>query len=150
MIDLRMYKPSGNFEDGQHNIEIMESVLPEDSVARSIEVIAGKVVKYMLTEKGSDAFDPEYGGTSMHYLQLSPQYLPQFKHEVLLDVQNCERYIKETEEYNNVTGERLHSIKLLRVSYEPQLLPGRVDVWLEIFTTLGKHACVAITSRTNS
>lgn len=149
MLDMRLYKPTGNYEDVQQYIEQMERVIPDDPTARSIEVIAGKVVKYMLTEKGSDAFDSSYGGTSMHYQQLSPEYLPQFKREVAVDVQNCERYIKEKEESNSVTGERLHSIKLLRVEYNPYITPGRVDVYLEVFTTYGKHACVAITTRTN-
>ena len=150
MLDMRLYKPSDNFEDAQKYIEEMDRVIPDDPTARSIEVIAGKVVKYLLTEKGSDAFDFNYGGTSMHYRQIAPEFLPQFRREVAIDVENCERYIKDKEVSNGVEGERLHSIKLLKVVYEPRLTPTRVDVYLEIFTTYGKHACVAITSRTNS
>lgn len=150
MIDLRMYKPSGNFEDTRSNTEVMSAVNAEDSTATSIEVIAGKVVKYMLTEKGSDAFDADYGSTSMHYVQLSPDYLPQFKREVLIDVENCQRYIKEKETDYSVDGERLYTIELLDIRYEPWLTPGRVDVYIEIVTTYGKRACVAITSRTDS
>ena len=150
MIDMRLYKPSGNYEDVNFISEGMERVVPDDATATSIEVIAGKVVKYMLTEKGSDAFDPDYGGTSMHYQQISSAFLPQFRREVGIDVENCQKYIKETEIARNVEGERLLNINLLKVVYKPRVTPNRVDVYLEIITTYGKRACVAITSRTDS
>jgi hypothetical protein len=150
MIDIRLYKPSGEYYDTNNSSEGMDRVVPDDAIARSIEVIAGKVVKFMLTEKGSDAFDGEYGGTSMHYQQMSQMFLPQFKREVHTDVENCEKYIKKSEIANNVSGEKLLTINVLKISYDPVRTPTRVDVFLEINTTLGKRACVAITNRTAS
>lgn len=148
MLDLRLYKPSGIFEDTAKVSEEMERVHPEDPSARSIEVIAGKVVKFMLTERGSDAFNAEYGGTSMHYLQMSPTFLPQYKREVFQDVENCIRFIKETEANQGVTGERLETIKVIRIAYNPRITPWRVDVYLEVITTKGKRAVVALNPRT--
>lgn len=86
MLDMRLYRPSGNYEDVQKVSEEMDRVVPDDPTASGMEIIAGKVVKFLLTEKGSDAFNPDYGGTSMHWLQIAPQSLPQFKREVFQDV----------------------------------------------------------------
>lgn len=148
MLDMRLYSPSGIYVDSQLVSEEMDRVVPDDPTATGMEVIAGKVVKFMLTEKGSDAFNQDYGGTSMHWLQIAPQSLPQFKREVFQDVQNCIKFLKNAELDNEVTGERLYTINLLRVAYDPRLSPNRVDVYLEIITTLGKRAVVAITPRT--
>ncbi len=144
MLDMRLYKPSGEFVDSRADSESMNRVLPEDPSAKSIEVIAGKVVKFMLTEKGSDAFNPEYGGTSMHYLQISPQFLPQLRREVFADVEACTRFVKKAEVSGGVSGERLEKISVLKVQYEPRLTPNRFDVFLEVFTTAGNRAVVAL------
>lgn len=148
MLDLRLYKPSGVFVDTDRNSEEMNLVYPDDPTAKSIEVIAGKVVKFMLTEKGSDAFDPDYGGTSMHYTQMSQIFFPQFKREVRTDVENCIRYIKDAEFYQDVRGELLTRVRILKIVYEPRLTPWRVDVYLEILTNYGNRAVVALNPRT--
>lgn len=148
MEDMRLYEPSNQYEDIYQVTENMNRVLPDDPTATSIEVIAGKVVKFMLTEKGSDAFEPEYGSISMHYQQMSPSFLPQFKREVAMDVENCYRFIKKAEAANNVEGELLAKINVLKIVYDALRTPWRVDVYIEIITTYGKHAVVSITPRT--
>ena len=150
MQDIRLYKPSGVYVDAHDFVEIMEDVNPDDSTAVSIEVIAGKVVKYMLTTKGSDAFNADYGSVSMHYLHMSEIFFPQFKREVYADVANCENYIKAMEQASSVTSDKLYKINVLNIVYNRKLSPDRVDVYLEILTTQGKRACVAITNRTDS
>jgi hypothetical protein len=149
MQDIRLYKPSGIYTDKKQFIEIMYGVNPDDSTARSIEVIAGKVVKYMLTVKGSDAFDPDYGSTSMHYLHMSAMFFPQFKREVYADVENCENFIKRAEQSMGTASDKLYKINVLDIVYNIKNTPDRVDVHLEILTTQGKRACVAITNRTD-
>lgn len=148
MIDMRLYEPSNEFEDIHRVTENMARVLPDDPTATSIEVIAGKVVKFMLTEKGSDAFEPEYGSISMHYRQMAPSFLPQFKREVAMDIEECYRFIKKAESLNDVEGELLEKINILKIVYDPLRTPWRVDVYIEIITTWGKHAVVSITPRT--
>lgn len=150
MLDMRLYRPSGIYEDVQKVSEEMDRVVPDDPTASGMEVIAGKVVKFLLTEKGSDAFNPDYGGTSMHWLQIAPQSLPQFKREVFQDVQNCIKFLKVADLEYNVDSDRLETINILRVAYDPIRTPNRVDVYLEIITTQGKRAVVAITPRTGS
>ncbi len=150
MLDIRLYKPSGLYVDEKDFVELMERVVPADATAKSIEVIAGKVVKYMLTEKGSDAFNQDYGSTSMHYRHMSEMFFPQFKREVAIDVNNCMNYIKKTEFEGGVEGEKLYKINILKIVYNRKYTPDRVDVYLEVLTTYGKRACVAITNRTNS
>lgn len=149
-LDMRLYTPSGVYLDSRLVTEEMDRVAPDDPSADGIEVIAGKVVKFLLTEKGSDAFNPLYGGTSMHWRQIAPQSLPHFKREVFQDIQNCIKFLRQADfEYEN-EGERLKTINLLRVAYDPYRTPNRVDVYIEVITTLGKRAVVAITPRTGA
>lgn len=150
MLDMRLYRPTGIYEDVQKISEEMDRVVPDDPTATDMEVIAGKVVKFLLTEKGSDAFSPVYGGTSMHWLQIAPQSLPQFKREVFQDVQNCIKFLKTADLDYDIDGERLETINILKIVYDPVRTPNRVDVHLEIITTLGKRAVVAITPRTGN
>lgn len=147
MLDMRLYNPTGVYDGVERISERMERVIPDDASASGIEVIAGKVVKFLLTEKGSDAFTPEYGGTSMHWQQIASASLPQFKREVFQDIQNCEKFLKSSDNAYGVNGEKLLAINLLKVVYDPRVSPNRVDVYIEIVTTRGKRAVVAITPR---
>lgn len=148
--DMRLYTATDIYEDAALTSEWMNRVHADDKITSGMEVIAGKVVKFMLTEKGSDAFNPEYGGTSMHYLQISSDYLPRYQMEVMQDLENCLKFISESEIAASVTEDRIASIKLLDVSYDQYNTPTRVDVYIEIITMQGKRAVVAITPRTGS
>ena len=52
MLDLRLYSPTGNYADRNNVSEYMQLVRPDDPSALDIEVIAGKVVKFLLTSRG--------------------------------------------------------------------------------------------------
>ena len=132
MLDLRLYNPTGNYTDQTNSSEYMQLVRPEDPSASGIEVIAGKVVKYLLTGRGSDAFDPGYGGVSMHHTQISQAFIPQLTLEVHDDVRRCTEFIKRTDGNDQ---ERLLRINVLDIRYNARLSPDRVDVYLEILTT---------------
>ena len=150
MQDLRLYNPTGIYAAREYGgSEQMKLVNPEDPTAVSIEVIAGKVVKFLLTARGSDAFNPEYGGVSMHHEQISQAYIPQLTFEIHNDVEACTRFIKNAEKNYSVGGERLSHIVVRDVRYDARLTPYRVDVYLEVFTTYGKSAVVAITNNTS-
>jgi len=147
--DLRLYNPTGIYaEKDLGGGEQMRLVMPEDPTATSIEVIAGKVVKFLLTARGSDAFNPTYGGVSLHHVQISQAYIPQLTFEVHSDVEACTAFIKDMEKNYAVRGERLSHINVRDIRYDPRLTPYRIDVYLEIVTTLGKRAVVAITNQT--
>lgn len=143
MLDLRLYNPTGNYTDQTNSSEYMQLVRPEDPSASGIEVIAGKVVKYLLTGRGSDAFDPGYGGVSMHHTQISQAFIPQLTLEVHDDVRRCTEFIKRTDGNDQ---ERLLRINVLDIRYNARLSPDRVDVYLEILTTKNNRAVVALTT----
>jgi len=148
MEDLRLYNPTGIYADKEYGGgEQMELVNPEDPKAISREVIAGKVVKYLLTARGSDAFNPDYGGVALHHVQISPAYIPQLTFEVHTDVENCTAFIKNAEKNYSVDGERLSHIIVRDIRYNARLTPWRVDVYLEVFTTYGNRAQVVISNR---
>ena len=140
MLDLRLYNPTGNYTDQTNSSEYMQLVRPEDPSASGIEVIAGKVVKYLLTGRGSDAFD---GGVSMHHTQISQAFIPQLTLEVHDDVRRCTEFIKKTDGNDQ---ERLLRINVLDIRYNARLSPDRVDVYLEILTTKNNRAVVALTT----
>lgn len=144
MLDLRLYSPTGNYADRNRLSEYMQLVKPDDPSALDIEVIAGKVVKFMLTSRGSDAFVPEYGGVSMHHAQICKTFIPQLTLEVHDDVRRCTEFIKNTDSHDQ---ERLLRINVLDIRYNAILSPDRVDVYLEILTTKNNRAVVAITTR---
>ena len=143
MLDLRLYNPTGNYTDQTNSSEYMQLVRPEDPSASGIEVIAGKVVKYLLTGRGSDAFDPGYGGVSLPHTQISPAFIPQLTLEVHDDVRRCTEFIKKTDGNDQ---ERLLRINVLDIRYNARLSPDRVDVYLEILTTKNNRAVVALTT----
>ena len=143
MLDLRLYSPTGNYADRNNVSEYMQLVRPDDPSALDIEVIAGKVVKFMLTSRGSDAFSPDYGGVSMHHTQISQAFIPQLTLEVHDDVRRCTEFIKNTDGNEQ---ERLLRINVLDIRYNALLSPDRVDVYLEILTTKNNRAVVAITT----
>ena len=143
MLDLRLYNPTGNYTDQTNSSEYMQLVRPEDPSASGIEVIAGKAVKYLLTGRGSDAFDPGYGGVSMHHTQISQAFIPQLTLEVHDDVRRCTEFIKKTDGNDQ---ERLLRINVLDIRYNARLSPDRVDVYLEILTTKNNRAVVALTT----
>lgn len=152
MIDLRFYKSDNDITKTISEFyERMELSSSSEPVASSIEILAGKVVKYLLTARGSDAFDPDYGGTAFHYTQLSEAYIPKFRLEVLDDLSRCADYIRTKSEaqlsdYDTET-DRLYTINLIDIKYT---ILTRIDVYIEIISTKGKHHVVTITKNTES
>lgn len=152
-MDIRLYTASGNVVKTltQFN-EQMNSVKADSIPANGIEILAGKVVKFFLTEKGSDALEPDYGGISMHHVQLSSAYLPKLRLEILDDISRCIDYIRAGEITlpDTDVSERIYSITLKKIVYQPTVTPGRLDVYLDIMSVAGKHEVVAVTSNTES
>lgn len=152
MIDLRYYRPSENVIRTKDDFyEAMELSASDETVTSSIEILAGKVVKFLLTERGTDAFNPDYGGVALHHVQISEDYLPKLRLELLDDLARCKDYITNTSEaqlaYNDDTSDRLAILKLLDLRYTTR---SRIDAFIEIVSTEGKHHVVAITENTES
>lgn len=143
--DLRLYRRSGHFETvARRPAEIQTEVMADADTARGVECIAGKVVKFLLTGKGSDAFDPEYGGTALHMVQFAASHLPKLRLDVQSDIRRCVDYLSRAEQELPAGTERLHTVTLLGVEYDASDPRGGVAVRLEIITTKGERALVAL------
>lgn len=108
-----------------------------------LETIGGKVAKYMLTTRGSDAFDPEYGVYYTGYTNVSSGSLSKLRINISSDTQRCETYIKTFERSLPETIEKLSSIKLLdiRVNRKEHF---RLDIYLKVVTTFKNSAIVSV------
>ena len=154
MLDTRLYSATNRIvRNNEVHYEEMDLVTADSAPATSIEILANKVVKFMLTARGSDAFEPNYGGVSMHRGQICDAYLPKLRLEVLDDISRCQTYINQSEAQlaaNDTESERLYTIVLRDIKYDPLVTPTRVDVYIEIISTTGKREVVAITNNTDS
>lgn len=154
MEDLRLYKSINKItRNATEYYEEMEAVGVEATPASSVEVLAGKVVKFLLTRKGTDAFYPDYGGIALHHGQICDAYIPKLRIEMLDDIERCSDYILSGESQlatTDTSSERLYSITLVKLEYDQLKDPGRLDVYIEITSTSGKKEVVAITNNTDS
>lgn len=151
-IDLRYYVSMNNVtytRDEFYEKMVLSAI--DSPVTSSIEILGSKVVKFLLTERGSDAFNPDYGGVSMHHVQLSEEDMPKFRLEVLDDIAKCTEYIINTSEsqlaFNDTESARLASITLVDITYATL---AQIDVYIDILSTIGKHQVVTITKHTDS
>lgn len=145
-MDVRLYNNTGTFEDVYDISELTAKAHADDKNATPIEVIANKVVKFLLTSKGSDAFDSDYGGVALHYGQISESFMPRFTLEMQNDVRRCKEFIRITETALDVSREKLSNIILRDIKYNFKNTPDRVDVYIEIITNKNNTAIVAVPS----
>lgn len=137
MSDIRLFKiPDSRYP---FPVGIVESAPLETAPAEGVDILANKVVKFMMTSIGTDALDPAYGAYMPTYTQLSRRYLPRFEMEVQQDIGRCENYIKQAEEAD-YTDAFLSSITLLSVSFPSTTSTEVVDVEIEILATDGSGA----------
>ena len=124
-------------------IERMDASLADTPSATGLEVLANKVVKFLLTTKGTDGFDPEYGGVAFSGSQMSKDYLPKFRVEVQRDISRCFTFIKLSEDTSDTsTCARLGSIILRGISFSTTE-PGKIIVRIEIVSSDGQSALLA-------
>lgn len=154
MSDLRLYQSTNKiYRSATEHYEEMDPVGVEEPEAAGIEVLAGKVVKFLLTRRGTDAFYPNYGGIALHHGQICDAYIPKLRIEMLDDIDRCSAYIAQGEEQlasTDTTSERLYTINLKSLVYNQRENPTRIDVYIEIIGTSGKREVVAITNNTDS
>lgn len=146
-MDIRLYNRTGIYEDYTNASELTSKAKSYDANATGIEVIGNKVVKYLLTYKGTDALDPDYGGVALHYGQISKAFMPRFSLEMHNDVQRCKNFIRKTQRILSDSYEKMSDIILKDIRYNPSLTPDRVDVYIEIITTKNNRAIVAVSNK---
>lgn len=119
---------------------------PDDpTTTERLRVICNKVLKYLLTYRGSDAYDASYGSLAIHRKHISPALLPEIRMELLEDIADCTRYLQTAEaEKLDDSEERLSSITLVSMNYDRQADPTRLDIYLLIQTTYGNRAVIEV------
>ena len=116
---------------------------------QKLEVLSGKVVKFLLTRRGSDAFDPSYGGIALHHANVSRSYLPKLAMELADDISRCTTYIAEAEKSLPQGLSRLSRINIIGVQYD-ESSRDTITVRLEIITTKSEKAYVVLKDTQNA
>lgn len=114
----------------------------QDTPAFDLEVIANRVVKFLLTSYGSDALNPEYGGRAFITTQFSEAYIPKFRLDLDEDLRRCTEYIRSTSR----DEEKLLYLILKDIEYDKSLMPGRVDVYIELITNKNNRALLNVST----
>lgn len=127
-MDLRLYNSASG------TTEVFTAGI-NDTKATRLEAIAGKVVKYILTDKGSDMLNPTYGARliSTNYTNMS-----KITYDINNIVQECSTFIKTSEATLPVTTEKLATLTLVSVAVEGTQLA----IKLSIYTTIKNYALV--------
>jgi hypothetical protein len=101
--DLPLFKYSGNLYSIDKSIKLIE--LNDNSISNAEltledDILISKVVKYLLTEKGTDYFEPTYGVSYLTLLRsVSKDNLSRMDIEVSADIKLCIEYIKKYDDY---------------------------------------------------
>lgn len=119
--------------------QMLESTLSMTPATGS-GVLANKVVKFLLTSKGSDALDPEYGCYLVNFSQVSGNQIPRLQMEILDGISACTKYIKASEDAKAPPEERLKKITLEDLKYGAPLAKDCVHIYLKITTMAGTQA----------
>lgn len=132
-MDIKLYTRPTQTKD----TELMHDAGLSDAAADALETLAGKVVRFLLTTKGTCALDLEYGGTAFSHNQISREFIPKLRLEVQRDITRCFKYIKSTEDPRDTSNRaKLGSIILREIMYNPYKTTG-CAVKIEIVTTTG-------------
>lgn len=147
-MDIRIYSNTGVYHRELQEAEHMVSSPLQSEGATRIETIAGKVVRFLLTSKGSDALDPSYGSYLTSYTQVSKSIIPRMHMDLVEDIAVCSRYIKEGEVGLPASEDRLASIALQSINYDPTTDRSAVHIYIRITTMAGETSLLSIPLRT--
>lgn len=142
-MDLKIYNISAADEAG----DVLESSALSAAPAADLEVLANKVVKYLLTGKGSCILSPEYGCFLTDYRSNALANKARFKLEALTAVANCASFIKSKETEH--TEAVLSSLTLEKIDFGSDKLRGRVDLYIKITAADGSQAMLDFPVETN-
>ncbi|MCB5270532.1 MAG: hypothetical protein LHW56_01655 [Candidatus Cloacimonetes bacterium] len=139
MQDLRIYRRTGNFDVIYQGAEEMEGSLLSEAPAAAIEVLANRVVKFMLTSRGTDVFDSDYGSYLPTYTQVAQSLVPRMRLEVMDDLKRCQAYLQQADQEQD-NSYKLFSLTLREFRYDPTKDRGRIDVVIEVLSVEGEKA----------
>lgn len=148
-MDMAFFQLDGRvvIKDELANAYTEHSSVDAKAATNELEIICGKVLKYLLTARGTDAFDPTYGGRALHRTHISSTLLPEIRMELLEDIRDCVAYLKAGEDkakaYND---ERLYSITLVSLEYDRNVSPDTLHAHLLIRSNKGNTAVIKVDS----
>lgn len=142
-MDLRLYKID---DTTRYSLEgdAMEVSSSQNDMAEGLEVLANKVVKFLLTIQGSDAVDPDYGCTLSGYTLISTRDLPVVQLQLVEDLERCAGYIKAAEYSGLDNDTRLSAIELVKLVYDKNSARDVLHVYIRIKTKSSKEAVLQI------
>lgn len=143
MRDLRIYHRTGTYDVIYTGSEEMEGGLLSEAPASEIEVLANRVVKFLLTSRGSDVFDPDYGSYLPTYTQVAQSLIPRMRLEVLEDLKRCREYIQAADKEQD-NPFKLYSLTLKEFRYNPNTDRSRIDIFIEVVSEEGQSALLDI------
>lgn len=133
MSDLRLYKELYY----SHPLEIVDV---KGNRTSRLETIANKVVKYILTDRGSDMVDPTYGSS---FIPTSTTDLQRITYVVANTITSCITFIKDTERSLSNTIEKLSTINLLSVEIIDR---DKLKIRISILTTFKNYALLDVSN----
>ena len=103
-----------------------------------LETIANKVVKYILTDKGSDMVDPTYGSftSTQNYNELQ-----RITYDFSNTLSSCIEYIKRYEQQLPSTTEKLKTVNLLSIEVVDR---STLKIRISILTTFNNYALLDV------
>lgn len=142
--DIRLYTTTHIFSGTDGSSEFMRPTPLADNPTGRMETLANKVVKFMLTSRGSDALNPSYGSYLPTYTMVSSAYLPKMQLEVQEDLHRCVKYIRDTERTLPADVERLVAVEMVDFKYDQENSRGRIDIYLRIRTSQGNNSLLTL------
>ena len=136
--DLRFYKDAGTWYDTLN--KNTEKAFPADPPTKGLEVLTGKVVKYLLTYYGTDPLNPSYGGRALQFTVIPRNYAPQIRMQLLDDIKRCVAFIKSTE--TKYTECKLGNIELVDFTYSGDKSNTQIHVHIRVTDIEGNAAPV--------
>jgi phage baseplate assembly protein W len=142
-MDLPLYKIDLNIARSGGEDTMTDSMLTSNS-ATGVEVLAGKVIKYLMTIQGTDAINPEYGCNIMTYTQIAKNDLAKFQLELISALSSCATSIKASESDVTDSSTKLDSIQLVKMVYNQGVIRDQVDIYIKITSMTGEDALLEI------
>ena len=146
-MDITLYKIAGKVKIGNDLVSgyTVDCAPDAPTTTERLRVICNKVLKYLLTYRGSDAYDASYGSRAIHRKHIPPSLLPEIRMELIEDIAECTSYMQRAEQDKlSSDEERLSSITLISMEYNRSIDPTRLDIHLLVRTTFGNRAVIEV------
>jgi len=139
-LDLKLYTYDSNVKYNQIDTALLSEGYVTQSAVSGLEKIVGKVVKFLLTEKGSDLFDLDYGSVWIGSTQVADSQLSRLRVTIDSDIRSCIAYLVAQEKDLPTTQEKLRSVEFLGFWKDASTGVEQVLMNIRVRTTLNNVA----------